>query len=374
MLAKVDKIFQIAKGIIFGFGYDENFLYFCAHFNADIFIQMNKFLLLLPVFFIEISFCFESNAQTFSDTHANSPADSLKYGVITVSVADGRTEGKFEVEMGTQLLLGMPVKILQHQGWWQIESPEGYVVWLEPSAFVKMNKEDFNRWTSAKKVIFTDEFGFAYEIPDEHKQRSSDLVFGDLLKFEGENRRFFHVSYPDGRKAYVLKTQAALFDRWQSSRQLTEESIVKTALTLKGIPYTWGGTSVKGMDCSGFSKTVFLKNGVILKRDASQQAQTGTPVDISKGYDRLRPGDLMFFGKKATSEAGEHIRHVAIYIGNKEFIQASGYIRISSLDPDKSNFDSLNTREFVRVRRIIGSVGSKGIWKIKDNPLYQVQK
>jgi cell wall-associated NlpC family hydrolase len=223
-------------------------------------------------------------------------------------------------------------------------------------------------------VCSSDLYGFAYETPDEHKQRSSDLVFGDLLKLEGENGRFFQVSYPDGRKAYVLKTQASLLDQWESSRRLTEESIVQTALTLKGIPYTWGGTSVKGMDCSGFSKTVFLKNGIILERDADQQAATGIPVDISKGYDNLRPGDLMFFGKKATSDKKEYIRHVAIYIGNKEFIQASGYIRISSLDPNKPNYDSYNTSEFIRATRIIGAVGSKGIWKINENPLYQVQK
>lgn len=329
---------------------------------------MKKIILSIPVLFLGIFYCWGHENQ------ANSPIDSVKYGVITVSVADGRTEGKFEAEMGTQLLLGMPVQIMQHDGWWQIKSPEGYVVWIEPRAFVRMNKESFNRWTSAKKVIFTDDYGFAYETPDEHKQRSSDLVFGDLLKLEGENGRFFQVSYPDGRKAYVLKTQASLLDQWESSRRLTEESIVQTALTLKGIPYTWGGTSVKGMDCSGFSKTVFLKNGIILERDADQQAATGIPVDISKGYDNLRPGDLMFFGKKATSDKKEYIRHVAIYIGNKEFIQASGYIRISSLDPNKPNYDSYNTSEFIRATRIIGAVGSKGIWKINENPLYQVQK
>jgi cell wall-associated NlpC family hydrolase len=144
-------------------------------------------------------------------------------------------------------------------------------------------------------------------------------------------------------------------------------------LELKGIPYSWGGTSVKGMDCSGYTKTVFLKNGIILRRDASQQAQTGIPVDISSGYGQLRPGDLMFFGKKATDETSERIRHVAIYIGNKEFIHASGYIKINSLDPNQPNYDEGNTREFVRASRVIGAVGSYGIWNISDNPLYRFQ-
>ena len=337
-------------------------------------MTMNKFILQFLFLFLGTFYCSGLIGQTSVAMQADSTIGSEKYGVITISVADARLGTDFDTEMGTQLLLGMPVKVLQHQGWWQVETPEGYVSWIEPRAFVRMNQEAFNQWTSAKKVIFTDDYGFAYETPDEHKQRVSDLVFGDLLKWEGENGKFYYVSYPDGRKAYVLKTQVTLFDQWKSSRQLTEESIVQTALTLKGIPYIYGGTSEKGMDCSGFVKTVFLRNGVILRRDASQQAQTGIPVDISKGYDNLQPGDLMFFGKKATTDTAERIRHVAIYLGNKEFMQSSGYIRISSLDPAQPNYDSYNTREFVRATRIIGAVGTKGIWNIGDNPLYQVQK
>ena len=304
----------------------------------------------------------------------DSTIDGEEYGIVTISVADARMGAGYDAEMGTQLLLGMPLQIVQQKGWWQIKTPEGYIAWMEKSAFVRMDKKIFNQWISAKKVIFTDDYGFAYETPDEHKQRASDLVFGNLLKWEGETKKFFHVSYPDGRKAYILKKQACLFDKWQASLRLNEKSVVQTALTLKGIPYTWGGTSVKGMDCSGFTKMVFLKHGVILRRDAWQQAQTGIPVDISDGYGNLRPGDLMFFGKKATSDMGEKIRHVAIYIGNKEFIHAAGYVRINSLDPEKPNYDEGNTREFIRASRIIGAVGSEGIWSIKNHPLYQVQE
>jgi len=309
-----------------------------------------------------------------SKSETDSASDDEAYGVVTISVADARMGADYDAEMGTQLLLGMPLQIEQHKGWWQIKTPEGYIAWMEKNAFVRMNKRTFNQWISAKKVIFTDDYGFAYETPDEYKQRASDLVFGNLLRWEGETKKFFYVSYPDGRKAYVLKKQACLFDKWQSSLRLNEKNIVQTALTLKGIPYTWGGTSVKGMDCSGFTKTVFLKFGIILRRDASQQAQTGIPVDISTGYENLRPGDLMFFGKKATGDTKEKIRHVAIYIGNKEFIHASGYIKINSLDPERSNYDDGNTREFIRASRIIGAVGSEGIWSINNHPLYRIQE
>ena len=195
-----------------------------------------------------------------------------------------------------------------------------------------------------------------------------------MLKLEADNGRFYKVSYPDGRIAYVLKSQSKPYEEWLASVRLTEESILEKALTLKGIPYTWGGTSVKGMDCSGFTKTVMLMHGIILMRDASQQVKTGIPVDISNGYENLRPGDLMFFGKKAQDGKKERIRHVAFYKGDKEFIHASGYIRINSLDSTKANYDELNTREFVRASRVIGAVDTKGIWSINNSPLYKEQK
>lgn len=296
------------------------------------------------------------------------------YGVINVSVADARMGASYAAEMGTQLLLGAPIQVLQHDDWWRIKSAEGYVAWTTGSSFVRMTKDDFNKWITAKKIIFTDDYGFGYENPDEKKQRVSDLAFGNMLKLEADNGRFYKVSYPDGRIAYILKSQSKPYEEWLASVRLTEKSILEKALSLKGIPYTWGGTSVKGMDCSGFTKTVMLMHGIILMRDASQQVKTGIPVDISNGYENLRPGDLMFFGKKAQDGKKERIRHVAFYKGDKEFIHASGYIRINSLDSTKANYDELNTREFVRASRVIGAVDTKGIWSINNSPLYKEQR
>ncbi|GHT39225.1 cytochrome c [Bacteroidia bacterium] len=296
------------------------------------------------------------------------------YGVIHVSVADAREEADYAAEMGTQVLLGHPVRVYEKtDDLWRVETPEGYIAWVMNGTLTRLDKAAFNAWTVAPKVIFTDDYGFAYETPNKNGQRASDIVFGDLLKYEGKSGPFYKVSYPDGRQGYVLKTQSKLFADWQAGIQLTEESIVQTALTLKGIPYVWGGTSPKGLDCSGFAKTVFLKHGIILQRNASQQARNGTVVDISAGYDNLRPGDLLFFGKK-TEDGQDKVRHVAIYIGDKEFIHASGYIRINSLDPASPAYDGHNTAELLRARRVLGAVGTEGIWKISDNPLYKAQE
>ena len=291
----------------------------------------------------------------------NDMVDSLGdhiHAEANVSVADLRTGPHYSDEMATQLLLGVSMQILQgKQGWYCVRTPEEYIAWIPGNTLVRMTRETLLQWEAAPKVIFTDDYGFAYETPDENRQRSSDIVFGNLLKWEADDERFYRVSYPDGRQAYILKSQSRMFSDWKASIRLTEESIVETALALKGIPYAWGGTSVKAMDCSGFSKTVYLKHGIVLRRDASQQAETGIPVDISEGYAHLRPGDLLFFGKK-------RVRHVAIYIGNREFIHAAGYVHISSLDPAQPHYDEENTADLVSARRILGAVETEGIWEL----------
>ncbi|MFT4222935.1 NlpC/P60 family protein [Dysgonomonas sp.] len=294
-------------------------------------------------------------------------------GVINLSVADIRTEGKFSAEMATQAILGTPIRVLQKDGWYRVQTPDGYIGWIQLSSFTPMTQEEITAWNKAPKIVFTDYFGFSYQAPDKNSQHVSDLVLSNILKWEGEENGFYKVSYPDGRKAYIQKNQSMLYDDWRKSKEATGESFVIEAYKLMGIPYVWGGTSVKGMDCSGLTKTVLFMHGIILMRDASQQAYTGIPVDISNGYENLQVGDLMFFGKKAQGDKKERVRHVAFYVGNKQFIHASGCIRVSSLDPQSPDYDEANTKEFIRAIRVTGAVDQQNtnIWSIEKNSFYK---
>lgn len=333
-------------------------------------------LILFCSLFLTFSSCMEKSKvkeTTSSQSLSDKNVGEKTFGIVNVSVADTRTRNSYSGEMATQLLLGSPVKTIEHDGWWKIESAEGYISWIPSSSFVAMTKEEFNTWTAAPKVIFTDFYGFCYKMADQQQQTISDLVYGNMLRLDGEEGSFYRVIYPDGREGYVLKSQAQTFETWSVAHELSEASILESAFRMMGIPYTWGGTSVKGLDCSGFTKSVFFEFGIILQRDASQQAKTGAPIDISNGYDNLCPGDLLFFGKAATEDKPERVRHVAFYIGNKEFIHASGFIKINSLDPEKPNYDELNTKELLRASRIIGSVGTEGIQHISDNSFYNIQ-
>ena len=295
------------------------------------------------------------------------------YGVVTLSVASMRTEGKYSAEMATQALLGTPVKLLQSGDWLRVQTPEGYISYTSSGNIKKMNKQQFNEWNASPKIIFTQNYGFAY-VSTDATDVISDLVVGNILRLDDETERFYKVSYPDGRTAYVDKTQAQKLDDWYNSINLTGENIVAYGKRFMGVPYLWGGASAKSLDCSGFVKTVYFMHGIILQRDASQQYYTGLSVEAGSNFENLEVGDLLFFGSKAENGKRERIGHVGIYIGNKQFIHEGTQVRVNSFDPDAPNYDRYNTNRFVRASRIIGHTDTKGISTIKNNEFYQQQK
>lgn len=291
------------------------------------------------------------------------------YGVINVSVADIRTQNRYTSGMATQAMLGTPVRILDKDNWFLIQMPDSYYGWAHGRQIVPMDKKTYNEWLSAPQIIYTKHYGFSYLKPDKEGETVSDLVSGNVLQLVGVEGEYFKVAYPDKRIAYVLRSESQDYATWLNTRQPTAENFLKVANSLKGIPYVWGGTSAKGVDCSGLISTVMKLHGLLILRDASQQATIGLPIDISTGYENLKPGDLMFFGKDEDS-----IRHVGFYLGDNQFLHASDYTRVGSLNPKDKNYDKLNTSEFIKASRIVDQNGLHGVEKIVNNDFYQIQK
>lgn len=115
--------------------------------------------------------------------------------------------------------------------------------------------------------------------------------------------------------------------------------IAQYAANFLGVPYSWGGTSPSGFDCSGFVRYVFAHFGISLERTSFDQSQEGESVSESD----LQAGDLLFFASD-----GEGASHVGIYVGNGEFINAqdSG-VRYSYLS------ESYWAGSYVGARRIV---------------------
>ncbi|WP_052144750.1 cell wall-binding repeat-containing protein [Halalkalibacter okhensis] len=113
----------------------------------------------------------------------------------------------------------------------------------------------------------------------------------------------------------VVLLVSSLVMPFQAKANSETDRIVSLARSLVGSPYSWGGTTPSGFDCSGFMRYVYSDVGVDLHRMTVDQFNQGTSVSRND----LQPGDAVFF--KNTYQAG--ISHAGIYVGNNQFVHAS---------------------------------------------------
>ncbi len=235
-----------------------------------------------------------------------------------------------------------------------------------------MEPAELDLYKSRDKIIYGSQYGFSYSEPDESSLPVADLVIGCILPVLSEKGAFYETEYPDGRLAWVKKAEVIpageIFHKEAHANELLE-----TAMGFHGIPYLWGGASAKNLDCSGFVSNVFFMNGIQMPRDADQQALCGREITTRFEASALEEGDLLFFGRKAGPEGEERVSHVAIYMGDGEFIHAAGFrdrVSINSMDSTRANFIETYPEIFVRASRIIGEE-PEGFLPLSSNPYYQ---
>lgn len=216
----------------------------------------------------------------------------------------------------TQALLGEPVHVLERVGdWlrvaalWQPSSghPSGYPGWVPrahlAAAVPSGAGADRRAVVSSPAAVLEVAGGTRLEVsfgtslavaggppdlPDDGRGQGGNAVEVLLPGHAGPVRgRLAHADVelvPDERAAAP-----------------TAESILATAGLFLGLRYLWGGTSAWGLDCSGLVHLVLRRHGITVPRDAFDQADRLTPVDL----DAVEPGDLYFFARP-----GERVYHV----------------------------------------------------------------
>lgn len=303
---------------------------------------------------------------------AQEDAADRRWAVVEFSTNFMREEPDYAAENGDQALMGTVVEIIGEHGYWRhIVSPEPYTAWVNDMGIVEMTEEEINDYIDCLKYICITDFTHIYAEPSLESERVSDFVMGGLVRslFNSKGKplksgKFVACILPSGKFGWVLRSDVMDFDEWVASRDMSADSIINTAFNFLGVPYMWGGTSIKHVDCSGLTRCVFYMNGILLPRNASQQARTGVPV----GLDELEPGDLLFFGTPADGVSPERISHVGIYMGDGVYIHSSQVVRISALDPEDEDYGG---RQPLCARRILGHIDDgHGAVSIAKSPYY----
>lgn len=273
-----------------------------------------------------------------------------RWALPRVSVACVRENPGHASELGTQVIMGTPLKVTDASGTWKkIETPEGYSGYVIGNSLQMLSESEFDRWRQMPRVVVTSlDQTFVYGIPDTAAvaERVSDVVNGSILELpEGMvmESGCLKVRLPDGRIGYISSNLVRDMSDW-AELGCDKSRVLHYACVLTGTPYLWGGTSSKSMDCSGLTKICYLSQGVILPRNASQQARIGVAVDKSD-VGAFQAGDLLMFGNKSTGR----VNHVGLYIGNGRFIHCSGRVKVNSLHMNDKDYAAL---ELLAVRRL----------------------
>lgn len=237
----------------------------------------------------------------------------MQYGINLLCQIPLRESITHSSEMISQLLFG-EIFIIE----------EKYQHWLK----IQTEEEAYEGWVDEKQITYISE-----AIYKEIKSENSKKLIGDFICpiINLNSKETHHIG---------LGSQLPLFNEStitignESFRILTDQiidvstpqanNIIPVAQKYLNVPYLWGGKSVFGIDCSGFTSMVFKICGQILPRDAKQQAQVGSIVNF---IEEARPGDLMFFD----NEEG-NITHVGIYLGDHKIIHASGKVKKDHVD------------------------------------------
>lgn len=254
-----------------------------------------------------------------------------------------REEPSAETKMASGSYYSEPVEILSEQGdWAQVQTPDGYKGWAKRSAFLQTEQKHLENAKTIAKVnrlavhlyhVKDTEYGPIKTLPFESKLEVLD-------QFDDPNGRWLQVRLLDGTTAYIQRGDIEL-----NPQTINKDEMLLLSTKFLGLPYTYGGRSSFGYDCSGFVQMLYRQMGIAIPRNSSHQAAWDGFKEIT--VEALQPGDLIFWGVEAPK-----INHVGMYLGQGRFIHAQvlqnrPYVSISSLnDPEWNGANRLKNRQF----------------------------
>lgn len=260
-------------------------------------------------------------------------AGPAQRAVVTRPVADMLSKPSHDADVVSQAIYSTTVELLKKQGKWSnIRTPDDYTGWVESKALRMLRGKSYPATDKVAQV----ESLTAHIYREASVTKHAPLV---TVPFEarlevvregtgegkaGDDARWIEVRLPVGVTGWVQRGDVTLDPK---PRDISE--LVEMSRRFLGLPYTWGGTTALGYDCSGFTQMLCRRGGVNLPRDAGPQADWAGVTKVTR--DDLHPGDLLYFGASA-----DKITHTGFYMGGGQFIHATTnthpVIQISRLD------------------------------------------
>jgi cell wall-associated NlpC family hydrolase len=254
----------------------------------------------------------------------------------------------------TQVLYGDRVVVVREQGDWdEIRVPgqstpkdsQGYPGWI-PKAQLTIDPsytalKEHAPFALADRGVTT----WLYREPA-LSDRDLEISANTRLPVLNRNDKAVQVFAPDRGSRWLDARTVSVYEKFTDIPHPTGADLVRYAATFVGIPYVWGGDAGFGIDCSGFTATVYQVHGITLPRDAGPQAadSRGRPIDKSA----LQPGDLLFYSHGGSDPVNpDDMYHVAMYYGNGDMIEAYDKSEPVRITPVRLDADYWGARRYL---------------------------
>jgi cell wall-associated NlpC family hydrolase len=242
--------------------------------------------------------------------------------VVVVTVENMYSAPDESKDVVSQATLGQTVELLETtNGYARVRTPDRYEGWLPAAAIAEYGACGAARYASAGRVAeVVSVMANVYRAADvtSARPRLQAPLSTRLELAAPADGRWLAVRLPSGDTGYIQQGDVRIVDAAERRRRGSAAELVATARRFLGVPYLWGGMTARGIDCSGLVSRVYHASGVELPRDADMQFEDPNAVPVPR--PRLRPGDLLFFGRDA-----KHVSHVGMYLGGGRFINATTY-------------------------------------------------
>lgn len=207
-------------------------------------------------------------------------------------------------EVDSQAIYGTDVTILKNlSAWCFIQTPDAYTGWVEQKHLIQRSTP--YRPNAKVKTLRAHVYWVSDTRPHPPKITLPFESPIEVLASEDQpDSRWQRIRLVDGSMGWMQRG-----DLFLNPSPLSLQEMVSLSSQFIGLPYTWGGTSSFGFDCSGFVQMLYRQMGILLPRNSSQQAEDprGKMVDQER-----KEGDLLFFKKQ------DKVTHVGIYLkGNR---------------------------------------------------------
>ena len=223
------------------------------------------------------------------------------------NVADIYSKPDNSSEVVSQAIYGTVIKILAEDGLWQrITTPDLYSGWIKKDDIIELTRP----YPSGDVVAYTKNISnHIYSTDSVYHKPIITLPFGVCLEII-KKQKWIQVRLIDNSTTWVQAGDLSF-----EKKLLNTIEMVEFSKRFLGLPYTWGGSSSFGFDCSGFTQFLYQQMGLLLPRDAHLQVNSDLLGDVTK--ENPQTGNLLFF------ERNDRIYHVGIYIGEGKFIHST---------------------------------------------------